>query len=260
MKRKIITILKYIEIFIFILCIGLGSYFIYKNYFQKEETPLIPSVEELIEEKEQNNYQDKEENKIDVQTYINHLPEYRAQYGNPNIMGKLEIPNININALVTRTTDNSFYLENNIYNQRDGLGVPFFDYRNTDLVNSQQLNIYGHNTTNEKFYDRLPFINLEAYTNENIFQNYKDVYLSIDQKQIHYQVIAIKIITKQDNEHMKVKFRDEQDFLGHTFRLLQNTLYKVKDLEIKGSDQLLVMQVCHYDPPGTYLLVICKAI
>ena len=31
-----------------------------------------------------------------------------------------------------------------------------------------------------------------------------------------------------------------------------------ENIEITTSDNLLVLQVCHYNPPGTYLLVICK--
>ena len=260
MNSKSNRIIKVIEALAFVVCLVLGVYFIYTKFFQEEEIPKIPSVEKLIEEKEKQNFEDKEETKIDVQTYINQLPEYRNQFGNANIMGKLVIPNLNIDSLVTRTTDNEYYLGNNIYNQYDGLGVPFFDFRNTDLSNDKQLNIYGHNTTNEKFYDRLPFINLEAYVNENMFQNYKDVYLSIDERQIHYRVIAIKIITDSDNEHMKLRFYNDDDFLNHSNKLLQNTLYKEENIQMSATDHLLVLQVCHYNPPGTYLLVICKEI
>ena len=28
--------------------------------------------------------------------------------------------------------------------------------------------------------------------------------------------------------------------------------------KITKDDRLLVLQVCHYDPPGSYLIVICK--
>ena len=30
------------------------------------------------------------------------------------------------------------------------------------------------------------------------------------------------------------------------------------DDKITKDDRLLVLQVCHYDPPGSYLIVICK--
>ena len=254
-KKKIII---YIGIILLSALLSLGLSIIYQEYKQKT----IPVVEDLIKEKKQQNYSDKddykEQKKEEIINYTNEIPAYREQYGNPYIMGRLEIPNLNINALVTRAENNAFYLNNNLYNQKDGLGVPFFDYRNTDLANNKQINIYGHNTRNEKYFSQLPFINLEAYTDKNIFNNYKDIYLSIDEKKVHYEVIAIKIVNDSNNEHMKVIFYSEEDFLKHVVRLLQDSLYKDTNLEITSNDRLIVLQVCHYNPPDTYLLVIGK--
>ena len=255
MKKKRNTFIKDLLIIIIPILLCVGGYYVYDNYVKP---PGIPSVNELIKDKEKIGYSDKDDNKIDVSNYVNHLPEYRNQYGNSDIMGRLEIPNLNINTLITRTTDNSYYLDNNLYHQWDGLGVPFFDYRNLDLNNNRQLNIYGHNTQKEEFYDRLPFTNLEAYVDPNMFKNYKDVYLSIDERQIQYEVVAIKIITDGNNEHMKLIFSNDADYLLHVNRLLSNTLHKSENAEFKASDRMLVLQVCHYNPMGSYLLVICK--
>lgn len=253
-KRKW-NIRKYIAIILISVSLACGAYFLY-DYFLGSKT--IPSVEKLIQEKRDIKFSDKDENQPNIINYVNELPNFRSQYGNANIMGRLEIPNMNINTLVTRTTNNEYYLNYNLYNQYDALGVPFFDYRNTSLSTDRQINIYGHNTTNSKYLDQLPFINLEAYVDENIFNNYKDVYLSIDEKQIHYEIVAVKIITNADYEHMKVIFYSDEDFLKHVAKLLDNTLYKDSNIMISAEDHLLVLQVCHYNPPHTYLLVICQ--
>ncbi len=250
-NRKIIGILG-----IIIICLLIG--FVIYHRYQSSQTKVTPGVEKLIKEKKEQNYQDKNDNQIIIENYVNEFPTIRSEYNNPYIMGRLEIPNLNINSLVTRYTNNDYYLNNNIYNQRDGIGVPFFDYRNTDLKNNRQINIYGHNTTNPAIMDQLPFTNLEAYTDENIYNNYKDVYLSIDEEQIKYRVIATKVIDGSDNEHMKLIFYSDEDFLQHVSKLLQRTTYKDSMLEVKATDRLLVLQVCHYNPPGTYLLIICK--
>ena len=42
-----------------------------------------------------------------VEPYNNELPEVRTNYNNQNIMARIEIPNMNINNYVTRTTDNT---------------------------------------------------------------------------------------------------------------------------------------------------------
>ena len=106
----------------------------------------------------------------------------------------------------------------------------------------------------------MPFIKLESYTNKNIFDSYKDIYLSIDEKKMHYRVIAIKIIDDSNNEHMKVIFKSKNDYLIHVSRLLQNSLYRDNMIEISSTDRLIVLQVCHYNPMDTYLLVIGKEV
>lgn len=253
MKKKKNQFLKNLLIIVIPILLCVGGYYVYDTYIKK---PGIPSVNKLIEDKRKNGYPKEEE--IDVSNYVNELPALRSQYGNNDIMGRLEIPNININTPITRTTNNEYYLNYSLYRQWDGLGVPFFDYRNLDLNNDRQINIYGHNTQRTEFYSQLPFTNLEAYMDVNIFNNYKDVYLSIDERQVHYEVVAIKIIDGSDNEHMKVIFSNDTDFLQHVNKVLKGSIYITDAATFKASDRMLILQVCHYDPVGTYILVICK--
>lgn len=255
MKRKKNSKILIIIVGIILIITISGLLFIYYKNTNKNKL-----TETVVDQNNNNDINNNEKKETIDNSYTNPLPEYRNQYNNPYIMAKLEIPSLNINSLVTRYTDNSFYLENNIYNQRDGIGVPFFDYRDTDLRNAKQINIYGHNTTNPDIMNQLPFINLEKYLDESTFKNAKDVFLSIDEKKIEYKVIAVKVIEGSDNEHMKLIFHNNEDFLVHVSKLLQRTTYKDSMLEITSNDQLLVMQVCHYNPVNTYLLIICQKI
>ena len=254
-KRTKKIILRIIVVFLSAL-VGVACYTVYDIY--KRPTK-IPSVDKLIDDKKKEKYKEEEEKPVE-EPYFNDLPGIRQVYGNEDIVGKIEVPNLSINGLVVRAQDNSYYLNYSITKQYDLLGATFFDYRNTDLNHDQQINIYGHNTNKPKIAERLPLINLEAYVDKGMFDNYKDIYLSIDERKMHYEVIAVKIITDQDNEHMKVKFRDEADFLTHASKLLRNTLYKRDNIEITGNSRLIVLQICHYNPPETYLLVIGKEI
>ena len=256
-KRRRQNLFNYILLILICAVLSVGIYYIYYNYIRKDK--MAPQVEELVKEKKKKKYSDAKENPVDVSNYVNELPNFRNQYGNNDIMARLEIPNMNIDTLVTRSVNNSYYLNYNLYHQWDALGVPFFDYRNTDLAHNQQINIYGHNTRNERFLSALPFTNLDAYVDKNIFNNYRDVYLSIDERKVHYKAIAVKIIST-DNEHMKVGFKNDVDFLKHISKLMSNTLYKSDDSSITKNDRILVLQVCHYDPPDTYLLLICKEV
>ena len=253
-KKRKKSNLKFILLMIFVpLITFFGTIFVYDKFFNNT----IPSVEDLKEEKKKDNYSDKDDSK-DVSNYVNELPNLRVQYNNNDILGKLEITPLNINTMVMRSVNNSYYLDRNVYKQVDGLGVPFFDYRNQSLATNRQINIYGHNTQNVNFISQLPFVNLTAYTDKNIFDNYKKVYLSIDEKQVEYEVIAVKIITdSSNNEHMKLIFYSDEDFVNHAAKMINGSLY-TSNATVTKDDRLLVLQVCYYDPPGSYLIVICK--
>lgn len=252
-RKKKNKIIYFIILFLAVI-LGIGGIYAYNLYSSKIP---IESVNNLIKEKKENNYEDAKV-PIELPPYVNKLPEYRAQYNNQEIMGKLEVPNMNIDALVARANNNEYYLNYNLNNQWDGLGAPFFDYRNTDLSNNRQINIYGHNTQNENFIHMLPFINLEAYIDKNIFDNYKTVYLSIDERRIEYEIIAVKILTDGNAEHMKLLFKNDEDFVSHVQKMITNSLYVNPNLTISRYDRILVLQVCHYNPPDSYLLVICR--
>lgn len=249
MKQKITK--KYLKYLLLVIFLFVVAFFAVAIFLNKETSKLENPPKKIeIEEKPE----------IITSPYNNELPNYRLSYNNNNIYGKLEIPGIGLDTLVTRASDNNYYLENNLYNVHDGLGAPFFDYRNTDLNNERQINIYGHNTQNEKFKESLPFIKLESYLNKTVFDQEKQITLKIDERQINYELIAIKILKDGNPEHMQVKFVDELDFKNHINRLLEGSTYISDDLKIEPGDKIIVLQVCHYDPPGSYLLAIGKEI
>ena len=245
MKKKKKNNLSWIVLIILVpLLTFFGTIYIYDTFID----PSIPSVEKLKKEKEKNNYKDKDEGK-NISNYVNELPALRQQYGNNDIYGRLEISQLNIN--------NEYYLNRNAHHQVDGIGLPFFDYRNQSLATNRQINIYGHNTQNTSIMDKLPFVNLTAYTDKNIFDNYKKVYLSIDEKQIEYEVIAVKIITDGNNEHMKLIFYNDDDFVNHAANMINGSFY-TNNATVPTADKFFVLQVCYYNPPGSYLIIICK--
>ena len=205
---------------------------------------------------------DKEEEKEEepyVEPYVNNLPTFRNNYNNPNIVGMIEIPGVINEALIARAGDNDFYLNRNLWNVWDGIGAPFFDYRNTDIDNSRQVNIYGHNSQNINILDRLPLAKLINYTDLSYFNTYKDVYLYTDIQKIHYEIIGVKIIQKSNNYHMTLNFYDDRDFIDHTENLLNGSLNK-RDVTISKDDKILIFQTCNYNPPDTLMLIICRSV
>lgn len=255
-KKKSNSSFKSFIVALLIFTLFLGGYFIYDSFFKPEYE--VPIVSELKDKKEEINYSDKDDYTYNESTYVNKLPEARLQYNNQNIVARLEIPGLDIDTYVTRTTNNDYYLNHSIYNTYDEVGYPFADYRNRDLKNERQINIYGHNSQDKNLAPRLELINIRAYLDKNFFDNYKYMYLSLDEGYYQYRVEAVKVVTASDPEHMKVIFYGNDDYVKHAQKLYQNTIHRRDDTTITVNDKLLVLQICNYNPKNSYLLVIGK--
>ena len=255
-KRNQFNLFKILVISITLFAILLGGYSLYNWYLDKQYE--VPIVKELKQKKQEIGYSDKDDYDPNLENYVNNLPDIRKQFNNNNIVARLEIPGVEIDTYVARTTNNEFYLNHNAYNAYDELGYPFADYRNKDLKNSKQINIYGHNSQVESLHEKLEMINLRAYLDKNFFDNYKYMYLSLDEGKYKYRIETVKIVTAADPEHMKVIFYGDQDFINHTRKLYQNTIFIRDDAIITKDDKLLVLQICNFNPQNSYLLVIGK--
>lgn len=260
MKRKRKLVLSII-IFIILLIATLFSIFYpkkddtYKDVVEKGEASNVNDIEIDSSNQEMTSDQKIENNN----TYQNELPSYRNNYKNDNIVAKIKIPSIGLESLITRTGNNKYYLNHDLYNNYSDLGTPFADYRNKDIYHNMQVNIYGHNTENSRYVDRLPFAKLSNYSNFDVFNTNKDIFLDIDEAEIHYRVIAVKIINNSDSEHMILNYASENDWYNHVEKLLSNTLYN-DNVEINYNDKLLVLQACYYNPKHSYILVIGKRV
>lgn len=250
MKKRIIN---GILILAFIISIGTAGCLFF-DYYQDQTSQTSPVPQPIKETK-------KEEVVVQPEKqYVNELPNYRSQYNNEYIHARLRIPSIDLDLLVTRADDNSYFLEHNLYKVQDGIGTAMFDFRNTDLATNKQINIYGHNTENQNIYDKVPFKKIELYNNIETFNNAQDIYLEIDEKEMHYKVVAFKISEKNNNEHMVLEFNDSNEFESHISKLMNDSLYINTNNPITKDDRVLIIQTCNFNPHDTYLILIAKEI
>ena len=243
-----------ISIFAFVILLSL-TIFLIINARKKAEIPEFESIvdiESIIESESES------KTEIPKPQHINNLPAYRDYYGNNNIVANLIISSLDINLLITRYTDNSYYLKHDVRNNYSQLGNPFFDYRNTNVNSDRQVNIYGHNTRIKRNIDSFPFKKLERFKEKEFYDNNKTVILDTDTEMINYEVEAVKIIQKKDDEHMVLYSSDENAWKSHLDKLLSGSLYNSG--KINYDSQILILQACNYEPDHTFLLIICRRI
>lgn len=185
----------------------------------------------------------------------------RLEYNNPDIMARIVIKGINLDALVTKTTDNDYYLAYDINKKKSIIGNPFIDYRNNDdLAHEKQINIYSHNVRDKQYREYYPFAKLENLLNRETFIKSSDITIYTDNRILKYQLYAVKVITKEENEHMRLSFNSELEWQDHIDKLLSNHKYCKKDCKLDRMDDILVLQTCYYEMEDAYILVIAKKI
>lgn len=78
----------------------------------------------------------------------------REVTGNHDIMGYITIPGTSVNYIIVQGTDNRFYLNHDIFGNRNAAGSIFLDYLNSPHFTDPNTIVYGHNMRNgSKFHD-----------------------------------------------------------------------------------------------------------
>ncbi len=186
------------------------------------------------------------------------MKQLQKQYNNSDIVGKLHIPDTNINELVVQTVDNDYYLNHNEYKQKDEKGSVFLDYR-TNINNSKKLIIYGHNS----YQTDIAFKELEKYYNEKYFLKHKYIYLEDENNLSKYEIFSI-YIEAFNWYYTKINFKTEDEWLQHLNWLKSKSWYKT-NINLSKEDKILLLQTCsHHNDyknyKNKYLLVIGKKI
>ena len=174
-------------------------------------------------------------------------------YNNNDIIALLNIPSIDFEEIIVKGKDNSYYLNHDLDKKEVKKGAAFIDYRTPSLEKAQQINIYGHNSTDSS----LPFAQLEKYQEEDFFQSNQTIILKTEDKTFKYKVFAVSNVPKDSEEHMIIAYENE-DFLNHVNLMRSNALLDTNET-IKKDDFILVIQTCLFKPER-FLLIFAKRV
>ncbi len=192
----------------------------------------------------------KEESTIKEETRVN-LQKLREKYNNEDIMAYIEIPEL-ISFPVVKTTNNDYYLNNNLYKQEDIRGTVFMDYRNN--IGDNKLLIYGHSGKEEG----LPFNELIPYQKEEFYQKHKNIYLYTDTNKYTYDIFS-SYFEGEDFDYVNLNDFNGLTYKEHLYKLKNKSLYNV-DINLEDDSKVIIVQTCNLDTSSKdkYQLVIGK--
>lgn len=157
---------------------------------------------------------------------------------NEDTVGFLKVNGTDIETVVVKSKDNSYYLTHNFENQKNKSGWIFMDYRNRLDGSDKNIVIYGHNMRNGTMFASLKNILDDSWL-ENT-ENYSIIFKTEDKRTI-YKVFSVYQIEKEDY-YLKTDFRDSE-FNTFINTLKERSIYNF-GIDVTENDNVLTLTTC----------------
>ena len=158
---------------------------------------------------------------------------------NKDIVAYLKVNNTNIDYVVVKGKDNSYYLKHNLYKEYSVFGAIFMDYHNKLNGKDKNIVIYGHNTADKSMFGTLRnVVKKEWYTNKD---NHI-IDLVLEDKTLTYQVFSTYSI-KVEDYYINTIFKNNNEFNKFVNTLKKRSVYNY-GVSVSGSDSILTLSTC----------------
>lgn len=160
---------------------------------------------------------------------------------NPDTVGYIKVNNTNIDYVVVKGNDNSYYLNHNFEKERNIAGWVFADFRNKLDESDKNIIIYGHDTKDGSMFGTLnKVLRKEWYKDKN---NYKIDFVT-ESKTYNYEVFSMYSIEPED-------YYITTEFHGDSFKEFIKTIKSrsIYDtgVEVNENDKVLTLSSCLYE-------------
>lgn len=158
---------------------------------------------------------------------------------NPDTVAYLEVNNTNINYVVVKGKDNSYYLNHNFEKKWNIAGWIFADYHNKYDGTDRNLVIYGHNTRDGSMFDTLKDI-LKRDWQENI--DNRKVLLVTENGTYYYEVFSVYSIAPEEY-YINTVFSNDEEFYKFMNVVKSRSIYSF-NVDLKKEDRILTLSSC----------------
>lgn len=244
-----------------LLYVGFYSYEDYRtkeNYEQmaqlKAQTP-PPQVGNPLEDEVVINYTDDTKETPEI------LEEYKNLFNmNKKLIGWLKIDDTIIDYPVMQTTDNEYYLDHNINQEKDRNGALFLDKDCDVLAPSTNLIIYGHHMKSGRM-----FGNLDDYASEKYYKEHSIIQFDTIYEKGTYEIMYVfrsQVYSEAEVVFKYYQFIDcysEQEFNSYMQEMAAMSLYDT-GVTAEYGDRLLTLSTCDSTIDDGRFVVVAKRI
>lgn len=158
---------------------------------------------------------------------------------NSDVVGWLQVNNTKVNYPVTQSSDNTYYLEHDIYNKEIITGWVYMDYRNNHEELDDNTIIYGHNLISGYMFGDLTFATSRWwYTNP---QNQIITFNTLG-KEMKWRIFSV-YRTDYTTDYLKTNFYNDEQFMEFV-NLIKDRSINDFNVGVKPGDKILTLSTC----------------
>ena len=217
-----------ISIFIIICLIGLIYSLINIIDWKKD----VDDNKNIVEEIKENITIDEEDDSIKID-----FKSLKEQ--NSDVIAYIKVNGTNIDYVVVKGNDNSYYLKHNFNKEYNIAGWIFADYHNKFDETDKNIVIFGHNTKDGSMFGTLNNV-LDKKWQEK--QENLEIVLVTESGQYKYKVFSTYSIVAEDY-YISTEFKSNDDFNNFINKLKSRSIYDY-GIEVSGEDKILTLSSC----------------
>ena len=187
-------------------------------------------------------YQVSEEEKAALKEQFDGLKEV-----NPDTIAYVYAPGTNLDEPVVYSGDNTNYLSKLFDGSGEDpyMGTVFMDMDNKTDFSDKLTWLFGH-ARGSQVPDSRMFNDVNYYDDQELFNQHPYVVIRTPEK-IHYYEAAFMIIVHESTAFYRTSFDSDQQFEEQLTAVREGAVAKNDNIEIKASDNYLVLSTCRED-------------
>lgn len=189
------------------------------------------------------------------------LDEYKNLYNmNKKLIGWLKIDDTIIDYPVMQTSDNEYYLDHNINQEKDRNGALFLDKDCDVLKPSTNLIIYGHHMKSGRM-----FGNLDDYASESYYKKHSTIQFDTIYEKGTYEIMYVfrsKVYSEAEvvfKYYQFIECYSEQEFDSYMKEMAAMSLYDT-GVTAQYGDRLLTLSTCDSSEENGRFVVVAKRV
>jgi sortase B len=233
LKQVVFTTLKTCSLIVFVLVMSSIGYVSYSDYQSQKRVEAITSDVKsiLLDDIE---LESPVVSVTDVASYDKLLEV------NKDTRGWIKVNNTKVDYPVVQAKNNSYYLTNNYYKQKDYYGWIFMDYRNNPNVTDKNTIIYGHNN----YHSDVMFATLQNALKPAWYKNEENLYISFNtmNKKMTWKIFSIYGV-EVTSDYLYINFDNDEAYQKFLDKIKNRSNVKL-DTPVTTNDKILTLSTC----------------